>query len=75
MSNLSIFQSAINALKAECFRLAEESGLFLQVDEAGNIWLGDDKQEECFRVCGWNMTYQQITKLIKEKEINSNAKS
>jgi hypothetical protein len=74
MSPLSIFQSAINALKAECFRLAEEAGLFLQVDEAGNIWLGDDKKEECYRVYGWHMTHQKITKLIKEKELNSNAK-
>jgi hypothetical protein len=66
VSPLAAFQSVVNALKQECFNSAEEAGLFLQVDEAGNIWLGDGNGE-CYRVHGWHMTHQKINEIISKK--------
>lgn len=70
MSPLAIFQSAINALRLECYELANASELFLEVDEAGNIWLGEGNGE-CFRVYGWHMTHQKISQIIKERELKA----
>lgn len=68
MSLLVLFESAIKALKQECFALAKEAGLFLQVDECGNIWLGEGN-DECFRVYGWNKTYRKINEMIIRKAL------
>lgn len=70
MSHLNLFQAAINALRAECFEMAEHAGVFLKVDEAGNIWLAEDgNQEECSKIYGWNLTHQKLKKIITEKEL------
>ena len=66
---LSILNAAIKALKNECFKLAKEHNIFLQVDEAGNIWLGDTDHEECSRVRGWHLTHQKIQNIISKKEM------
>lgn len=73
MSPLKLFATAINALKQECFDLAAKADIFLEVDEAGNIWLGDDQHEECHKVCGWHLTYQKINAIIEKKEVKSDA--
>lgn len=58
---------ALALFAIECFKLASEHGLFLEVDEAGNIWLGDGESGECDRVCGWHTAYGKIHDLIREK--------
>jgi len=71
MSALSLFQSAINALRQECFDLAKQANIFLEVDEAGNIWLGDEGHDECYRVRGWHLAYQEIKQIIHRKELDA----
>lgn len=73
MPPLALFQSVVNTLRLECFELAAKAGLFLEVDEAGNIWLGEG-DGECFRVHGWHMTHHKISQFIKEKELIANEK-
>lgn len=65
---LHIFNAAMNALRDECRDLASECGVFLETDEAGNIWLGDGEQE-CYRVYGWHMAHQKLTAIKSRKEL------
>lgn len=69
MSPLSLFETAVKALKKECFDLAKQAGIFLEVDDAGNIWLGDDQHDECCKMRGWHVTYQKIKQIIASKEL------
>lgn len=70
MSPLNLFKAAINALRQECFVMAEQAGVFLEVDENGNIWLAEDgNKEECCKVYGWNMTHQKLKEIISKKEL------
>lgn len=68
MSPLQLITSVIEAIKAECFYFANKYGIFLEQDEAGNIWLGEGG-EECYRVRGWCLTYKNIKEIIKKKEL------
>jgi len=62
---------ALASFAIECFALAYKHGLFLEVDEVGNIWLGDGESGECDRVCGWHTAYKKINDLIKKKELKN----
>lgn len=68
MGPLAVIESVINALRAECFELAAQAGVFLEVDENGNIWLGEDGTEECYKVYGWNFTHLKLKEIIAKRE-------
>lgn len=70
MSPLEILKEALKSIQADAFALAEKHNLFLEVDEAGNIWLGEG-DGECFRVNGWYLTHNKILSIIKQKELKS----
>lgn len=74
MSPLEILKSAINSIRSASVELAEKHNLFLEVDEAGNIWLGEG-DGECFRVNGWYLTYNKILQIIRKKEFNTYGKT
>lgn len=66
MHPLKILKTAIDSIQAECFRLVERYDLFLEVDDSGNIWLGEG-DGECYRVNGWHLTYFKINEIIINK--------
>lgn len=68
---LKFIHSVISALRTECFQMAEQADVFLEVDEAGNIWLGEGNNEECYRVYGWNLTHRKLKQIIATKELLS----
>lgn len=75
MSPLELFKTVINALKSECLELAAANDIFLEVDEAGNIWLADGEQDECVRMYGWHCTYQKINRIISSKNSSNEIES
>lgn len=68
MSPLNFIPAAINAIRIECFELADQAGVFLKVDESGNIWLEDGHDEECVLMYGWTLTHRKLKKIISQKE-------
>lgn len=70
MSPLEILKSALNSVQSASVELAAKHNLFLEVDEAGNIWLGEG-DGECYRVNGWYLTYNKILQIIRKKELTA----
>lgn len=66
MSPLEYLKSALKVVRSDCFELAAKHGLFLQEDEAGNIWLGEG-DGECYRVNGWCLTHSKIKEIVDKR--------
>lgn len=73
MSLIQQFQAIVNATKNECFILAKQHDIFLEVDHAGRIWIGDGNSE-CFRINGWFLTHKKIKEIIKNMELETSGK-